>query len=158
MHDTVTEKDFWSHLGSVQEGMLAVGTSNAVPMTHYVDPDSHAIYFITARGTETAQAAMQRSEAVFIVASHKANFWARIHGEAACVTEPQKLDEFWNAVAGAWFDGRDDPDVQLIRMDLREAECWVTDGSTKFLYEIAKANATGSQPDVGAHGTVRFAA
>ncbi|GGL62068.1 pyridoxamine 5'-phosphate oxidase family protein [Wenxinia marina] len=158
MHDKITEETFWKHLEDVREGMLAVGPSNAVPMTHYADPETRALYFITARGTDTGQAAMQPSEAVFIVASHKQNMWARIHGRAVSVRDPAKLDEYWNRFAGAWFDGKDDPNVELIRMDLTEAEVWLTDGNAKFLYEMAKANVSGAKPDVGAHDHLRFAA
>jgi len=73
------------------------------------------------------------------------------------VTDPAKLDELWNAFAAAWFkDGRKDDDVQLVRMDLKQAEVWLTGGSLSFLYEIAKANVTKQVPDAGEHGTIRF--
>ena len=73
------------------------------------------------------------------------------------MTDPAKLDELWSAIAGAWFeDGRQDDDVQLVRMDLSTAEVWATGGSLSFLYEIAKAHLTDEKPDMGQHGTVRF--
>jgi hypothetical protein len=46
--------------------------------------------------------------------------------------------------------------VQLVRMDLKQAEVWLTGGSLSFLYEIAKANVTKQVPDAGEHGTIRF--
>ena len=158
MNDPVSHDDFWSHIDDAREGMLAVGHSASVPMTHYSDRESNALYFITAKGTDTAQAATTPSKAQFIIASNKGNVWARIDGTATCVTDRQKLDEFWNAFSNAWFDGKDDPDVQLVRFDLSEAEVWITDGSAKFLYEVAKANLGGDKPDVGGHGRLSFAA
>ncbi|MEO9632798.1 MAG: pyridoxamine 5'-phosphate oxidase family protein, partial [Sulfitobacter sp.] len=90
-------------------------------------------------------------------ASKDESFWARIDGHVSAVTNPTELDKIWNAIAGAWFeDGKQDPDVQLIRFDLTEAEVWATDGGFKFLYEIGKAQLTGEKPDMGKHGTIRF--
>jgi len=153
------KKEFWDRLDDTRAGMLMTKTARAIPMTHYIDEDdrSAVLWFITAKGTDLAQSAEGRKPAEYLISSKDQSLWARIDGHVSAVNNPTELDKLWNAFAGAWFEGgKEDPDVQLIRFDLTEAEVWVTDGSMKFLYEIAKANATKTKPDVGQQGTIRF--
>ncbi|THF75779.1 MAG: general stress protein, partial [Sulfitobacter sp. SK025] len=113
--------------------------------------------FITANGTELAKSAQTGASAEYIVTSKDEHLYARIDGRIQAVKDEEKLDELWSAVASAWFkDGRKDDDIQLVRMDLTEAEVWTTGGSISFLYEIGKANMTDQKPDLGEHGTLRF--
>lgn len=158
MSDDLT-KAFWERLDDTRAGMLMTKTARAIPMTHYIDEDDRApvLWFITAKGTDLARSAEGRAAAEYLISSKDQSLWARIDGHVSAVTNPTELDKLWNAFAGAWFEeGKQDPEVQLIRFDLTEAEVWATDGSMKFLYEIAKANAIGQKPDVGQHGTIRF--
>ncbi|MGR3411430.1 MAG: pyridoxamine 5'-phosphate oxidase family protein, partial [Paracoccus sp. (in: a-proteobacteria)] len=53
-------------------------------------------------------------------------------------------------------NGENDPDVQLLRMDLSEAEVWATGGNIRFLFEIAKSKVTGAKPDMGDHYSLTF--
>lgn len=150
---------FWDRLEDTRAGMLSTEGARAVPMSHYIDEDDKAssLWFITAKGTDIAKSANNRTAAQYIVASKDESLYARIDGYVSAVTNPTELDKIWNAIAGAWFeDGKQDSDVQLVRFDLTEAEVWATDGSLKFLYEIAKAHLTDEKPDMGKHGTIRF--
>lgn len=151
------KSEFWDRLDDTRAGMLATDGGRAVPMSHYVDRDANALWFITANGTELAQVAQSGAAAEFTVSSANESLYARIDGAVQAVTDPAKLDELWSAVAAAWFeDGRKDDDIQLVRMDLAEAEVWVTGGSLSFLYEIAKANVSKEKPDMGEHGVIVF--
>ncbi len=151
------KSEFWDRLDDTRAGMLATDGGRAVPMSHYVDRDANALWFITANGTELAQVAQSGAAAEFTVSSANESLYARIDGAVQAVTDPAKLDELWSAVAAAWFeDGRKDDDIQLVRMDLAEAEVWVTGGSLSFLYEIAKANVGKEKPDMGEHGVIVF--
>lgn len=160
MTDTIERDDFWKHLGDVTAGMLAINGARPVPMSPYADKDENAIWFITARGTDIETALRSgQGTAQFLVSSQDAQIHANIEGTAVISKNDAKLDEIWNVVADAWFEGgEDDPDVTLVRMDLSTAEVWTTGGKAGFLYEIAKAQITDEKPDMGAHGHVRFAA
>lgn len=148
---------FWDRLADVRTGMLSADTSRAVPMSHYTDAETGNIWFITANGTDVATSATGGAKAEYIVSSDKEGLYARIDGTLSAVTDPDKLDELWNAVAAAWFeDGKRDPDTQLVKFTPNQAEVWTTDGALSFLYEIAKANMTDESPDTGNHGTITF--
>lgn len=157
---TDMNKEFWNRMGDVQSGMLGLNSDHRlVPMTPTLDDDPNEVWFITARGTElAAAAAIGAQEARFVVADPKAGLYADIDGTLTLSDDKEKLDEIWSAVASAWFEvGEDDPDVRLLHFAPRTAEAWVTATSgVKFLYEIARGNLTGKNPDVGDHSTLTF--
>ncbi len=160
MTDTLTQDDFWSHLDGVQAGMLAIGNARPVPMSHYADREARALWFITAKGTDLVDATRDGVKpARYILASGNGKLYARIDGHATLSNDRAKLDEIWNVIADSWFeDGKTDGDLALVRVDLNEAEVWITNGGMRFLYEIAKAQMTDEKPDMGTHGTLHFAA
>ncbi|MCO6363935.1 pyridoxamine 5'-phosphate oxidase family protein [Paracoccus sp. 08] len=150
---------FWSRLDDINSGMLGVTQdSRLVPMSHYTDRKVGVLWFITARDTDLARSvASGPQDAMHVVSDGGQGLYARIHGTLSLSDNRAKLDELWNAVASSWFeDGKQDPDVQLLRLDLTEAEVWATGGSMAFLYQIAKSKITGDKPDMGDHYSLTF--
>ena len=130
---------FWSRLDDINSGMLGVTQdSRLVPMSHYTDRKVGVLWFITAKDTDLARSvASGPQDAMHVVSDGGQGLYARIHGTLSLSDNRAKLDELWNAVASSWFeDGKQDPDVQLLRLDLTEAEVWATGGSMAFLYQI----------------------
>ncbi len=154
-------KMFWDRLSDLRAGMVGIGgTDRLIPMSHTVDRKAGCLWFITAHGTELADAVESAPrDALFSVSSDKHGLYSHAHGTLSLSHDQAKLDEIWNAVAASWFDdGRRDPDVRLLCLKLREAEVWsTTTSSMAFLYQIAKANASReAKPDVGDNYTLRF--
>ena len=150
---------FWSRLDDINSGMLGVTQdSRLVPMSHYTDRKVGVLWFITAKDTDLARSvASGPQDAMHVVSDGGQGLYARIHGTLSLSDNRAKLDEIWNAVASSWFeDGKQDPDVQLLRLDLTEAEVWATGGSMAFLYQIAKSKITGDKPDMGDHYSLTF--
>ena len=150
---------FWSRLDDINSGMLGVTQdSRLVPMSHYTDRKVGVLWFITAKDTDLARSVASGSQdAMHVVSDGGQGLYARIHGTLSLSDNRAKLDELWNAVASSWFeDGKQDPDVQLLRLDLTEAEVWATGGSMAFLYQIAKSKITGDKPDMGDHYSLTF--
>jgi len=79
---------------------------------------------------------------------------------AATITKDRALvDEFWTAGAEAWFDqGKDDPTVALIEVEVETAEYWVSNEPKAVTFlKYAKAAVTGGHPqNVADTGTVRL--
>lgn len=150
---------FWSRLDDINSGMLGVTQdSRLVPMSHYTDRKVGVLWFITAKDTDLARSvASGPQDAMHVVSDGGQGLYARIHGTLSLSDNRAKLDELWNAVASSWFeDGKQDPDVQLLRLNLTEAEVWATGGSMAFLYQIAKSKITGDKPDMGDHYSLTF--
>lgn len=154
-------EEFWDRLEDINAGMLGVAPEmRFMPMSHNVDDDDPAnvLWFITAKGTDLTQSLTGGAQdGVYIVSDGGKALYARINGRLSLSDDRAKLDELWNAVAASWFeDGKQDEDVQLVRMDLTEAEVWATGGTLSFLYQIAKSKVTGEKPDMGDHFTLTF--
>ncbi len=150
--ETETRAQLLKKLGSFKSGMLTCGTARFVPMSHNVDSGQMHLWFITASGTEIAEAAAKQVPATYIIASEADNYFLRAEGTCEKVVDSAKLKELWNPVVDSWFEGGiDDPDVRLIRFDLRSAEAWETTGTVGFAYQMIKAKVTGNQPDLGRH-------
>ncbi|NNE53643.1 MAG: pyridoxamine 5'-phosphate oxidase family protein [Sulfitobacter sp.] len=151
--------DFWDRLKDTRAGMLSADGAPAVPMSHHIDEenDGSVLWFITNKHTDLAQATAKGVAGQYIVSSKDEQLYARIDGRLSQEKDLKQLDRIWNSFAAAWFeDGRQDDDIALMKFELSKAEVWITGGSLKFLYEVAKANTTGSVPDVGDHDTVIF--
>ena len=85
--------------------------------------------------------------------------WLSLAGEASVTKDSALVDEFWTAGAEAWFDeGRDDPTVALIEVDVDTAEYWVSNEPKALtLLKYAKAALTGGHPkNVADTGTVQL--
>jgi general stress protein 26 len=71
-------------------------------------------------------------------------------GRASVDRDEERARSLWNKKQEAWWDGPDDPNLLVMRVDLMRAEIW--DGPTSSsvaAFEFARARKTGQKPDVG---------
>jgi general stress protein 26 len=65
-----------------------------------------------------------------------------LSGVATLVTDRAKVHELWRTAWKAWFpNGKDDPSLRLIRVDVTDAEFWDNAGTKgiRYFFEAAKA-------------------
>ncbi|WP_299822088.1 pyridoxamine 5'-phosphate oxidase family protein [uncultured Pontibacter sp.] len=77
--------------------------------------------------------------------------YVSVSGKATLTKDKQKIEELWSPVLKAWFpNGKDDPNVSLIRVQIEKAEYWDAPNSTLVqLYGMAKAAITGDRARPG---------
>lgn len=99
--------------------------NDAVPMTASLDEDAnHAIWFFTARDNHLAE----MGPATCHFASKGHDFFARFEGALSEETSRERLDKQWSNFVEAWFpQGKDDPNLLFLRLDLGDAELWSGD-------------------------------
>lgn len=97
-------------------------SSTAVPMSPQLDKDANsAIWFFTHKNSKFA--ALGPVTATFAGKGH--DMFARFDGTLSLETSQDRFDQFWNNFVEAWYDqGKDDPDLLFVRMDLGTAEIW----------------------------------
>jgi len=150
-------QDFWDRADDITAGMLSADGAAPRPMAHQVRSDERAFYFITAKGTDIADAAQNGSAAQHIIACAHGQLYAAINGTLHVETSRDKLNDIWSPIAAVWFDdGREDEDICLVRFTPKDADVWTTDGTAKTLYEFGKAALTDDLPDVGDHAKLHF--
>jgi general stress protein 26 len=84
--------------------------------------------------------------------------YVSVSGKATLTKDKQKIDELWNPTLKAWFpEGKDDPNVALIKVIIDKAEYWDAPNSTLVhLYGMAKAAITGESAKPGDNAKINM--
>ena len=70
-----------------------------------------------------------------------------------------RSSELWNPAFKAWFEGPDDPNLNLVEVRIREAEYWDgPDSRIARLIGIVAAAMTGDEYDAGEQGEIELPA
>ena len=56
-------------------------------------------------------------------------FSANVHGKLSLDTDPDVTDRVWHSYIAAWYAGKDDHKLELLRLDDEEAEIWLARSS-----------------------------
>lgn len=146
-------KKFWEELDDspfLMLGLEGVEDSRTRPMTANVDRQDRSkdeggpIYFFASRSEGLAQGLKQETRAVATFAAKGHGIFAHIHGTLVPSNDRDVIDRLWNPIIASWYkDGRDDPDLLLLRFDTEKADVWeATPGATlkaaalKALFDI----------------------
>lgn len=81
-----------------------------------------------------------------------------VTGRAHLVRDRKKIDELWKPQFTMWFpEGKDDPNVALLRVKIEKAEYWDSPSSTiSFVMNLVSALVTGDAQDSGEHKQLKF--
>ena len=98
---------------------------DAVVMTAQLDKDADSeIWFFTKRDHHLAR--MGPAFCTFAGKGHE--MFARFEGTLTEETSRERLEKQWSQIVEAWFpEGKDDPNLIMLRMDLGDAEIWDSD-------------------------------
>ena len=151
---------FWSRLDDINSGMLGVTQdSRLVPMSHYTDRKVGVLWFITAKDTDLALLAVVRRMMRSAWSAMAAKALRPHPRHPVPVRQPRQAGRasgMPSPPAGS-EDGKQDPDVQLLRVWTRpRRKVWATGGSMALPVQIAKSKITGDKPDMGDHYSLTF--
>jgi general stress protein 26 len=129
------KKLFWEELQDspfVMLGLQGVEDSRTRPMTAQVDvpegddkEDGGPIYFFGSKSESLVSAMGQTHKAVATFAGKGHKLFAHIHGDLVLDQDRATIERLWNPIIASWYkDGKDDPDLALIRFDTDKAEIW----------------------------------
>lgn len=119
------KEKLWRALKSDKTVMLGLaGEDSARPMTAQIEDESGPIWFFTAKDTEIMHRLVEDHEALATFASKSHDLFATLHGSLREDTDPEVIERLWNPFV-AWFEGKDDPKLALLRFDAERAEVWI---------------------------------
>ena len=122
------EQDFWKALKSdrtVMLGLDGVENGHARPMTAQIEGDSGGpIWFFTATDNALVQNLARGNRAIAAFSAKDHDLFASILGDIHLDTDPAVVDRLWNPFVAAWYTGKDDPKLALLRLDPDQAEIW----------------------------------
>lgn len=129
------------------------GTLRSRPMaTQQADADGY-LWFFTGASSPKVNEVSNHHQINVAYAAPDDQRYVSISGEAEMVRDRAKIDELWNPVYRAYFpNGKDDPDLCLLRVRITEAEYWDAPSSRMIqLAGFAKAIVTGKRAQIGEH-------
>lgn len=149
--------DMWKKMEDSPFVMVgpADGSTHSEPLTAQLDKDQvDTLFFFVGSGNRLA--GKDKLMLQFVSKGH--DFFACILGNGRIDNDRAQIDKLWNKQVEAWFpDGKDDPNLALLRVDIDSAELWETDmsiaGRMKMLF-----GGTIKSGDEGSHATVRTTA
>lgn len=127
------EKKFWKALKSDRTVMLGVAgaeNSHTRPMTAQLDGDEGPIWFFGSKESALANklSAGGHKAAVMVFAAKDHDLFASVHGSLSVETDRAVVERLWSPFVGAWYTGKDDPKMLLMRLNPSEGQIWL-DGS-----------------------------
>jgi general stress protein 26 len=151
-------KDLREKIRDVRFGMFTTldpdGKLSSRPMTSQQVDDQGQIWFFTSDVSDFVRHLPEQPRVNVSFSDPEDSLYVSISGNAELTRDRAKIDELWNPLAAAWFDGgKDDPHLALIRVHIDSAEYWDTHSSKMTqLYALAKSALTGKAPrDLGDH-------
>ena len=95
-----------------------------------IDPDGDLWFFTSASSHKVAEISKLPKVNVSF-ADPDNQHYVSISGKAQLVRDRNKIDELWRPEFKMWFpEGKDDPQVALLRVNLEKAEYWDSPSST----------------------------
>ncbi len=158
MADTPKEvaDKFLSKLKSSPFVMIGLGDGeHSEPMTAQIDDDRpNTLFFFAGRDNRIASG----GDAMVQFASKGHDFFACLAGNVSTHNDRAQIDKLWSKQIEAWFpEGKDDPNLTLLRFDIASAELWEADvsigGRLKMLF-----GGTIDSSEVGDHAVVNSVA
>lgn len=122
--DKETRKAFWDafHTSPIAMMRLANSAGHSEPMTAQLDKDAHhAVWFFARRNNRIAAGGKASGE----IAAIGHDVFASLSGTLVEENDTAVRDRHWSNAVEAWFpDGKENPDVIMLRFDIEDAEVW----------------------------------
>ncbi|RYU96189.1 pyridoxamine 5'-phosphate oxidase family protein [Emticicia agri] len=158
-----TQADIREMVKDIRFAMLCTNTQkghiHSRPMgTQGMDNEGN-IWFLTAKDSQKLAEIKANANVCVCYAAPSDNTYVCIMGEAEEVDDQRKIDKYWNPMAKVWFpEGKDDPNLTLIKVIPHEAEYWDSDSNRvvagiKMLTTLLMGKEYAEE---GAYGTVKF--
>jgi general stress protein 26 len=123
---------FWKSLKSdrtAMVGLVGVEGDRAQPLTALIEDDDGPIWFFTSSESDLVAALASHKKAVLHFASKGHDLFASVEGDLVVDTDRATIDRLWNPFVAAWFEGKDDPKIRLLRFDAGDAQIWLNEHS-----------------------------
>ncbi len=122
-----------------------------------IDPDGD-IWFFTAASSHKVSEIEKLPKVNVSFADPDNQRYVSITGKAQLVRDREKIDELWRPEFKMWFpEGKDDPEVALLKVNLEKAEYWDSPSSTiGYALNFVSSMVTGKEPDMGENKKLNF--
>jgi general stress protein 26 len=135
------------------------GDLHSRPMSSNGDIDQNGdIWFFTSASSHKVSEIQKLPKVNLSFADPDNQQYISISGNAQLVRDRDKIEELWRPEFKMWFpEGKDDPDIALLRVSLKKAEYWDSPSSTVgFMLSFVSSLVTGKEADHGENKKLEF--
>ncbi|WP_231862605.1 pyridoxamine 5'-phosphate oxidase family protein [Sphingorhabdus sp. M41] len=151
-HDDIRE-EFWESVADSPFVMIGLDgdRQHSIPMRAQLDKDANsAIWFYTSRDNRLAKGGPAMMQ--FVSKGH--DLFACVSGNLTEETDPAIIDKHWSKPVEAWYEqGRQDPSLLMLRLDLADAEIWEADPGVVGMFKMM-TGMTMNGDEMGDHAKV----
>ena len=118
--------------------------------------DQGNVWFFSEKNSDKNKEIAQNKNVQLFFSHPAKSSYLVVNGEAEIIFERAKIDELWTPLVKIWFpEGKDDPNISVIKVKPSTAYYWDTDGNRmiNFLKMVASV-ATGTNLVTGKEGTI----
>ncbi len=116
---------FWEALKEDRTAMLGCTGTYPRPMTAQIEDERGPIWFFTSRENDLAEATTRKSQDGLLMFTGKDHeLFATVGGTLQQDNDPAVIKRLWNPFVAAWYTGKNDAKLRLLRFDPGNAEIW----------------------------------
>ena len=115
------------------------------PMSTQEVDDNGDIWFFSGKDSDKNREIAADKKVQLFYSHPGKNSYMVVNGEASISTDKTKIDELWSPLVKAWFtEGKEDPNISLIRITNINAYYWDTKGNRMInFFKMVASAATG---------------
>jgi general stress protein 26 len=127
------------------------------PMSTQKVEDDGSIWFFSLRSSDHNRDIAADNRVQLLYANPEKVSFVSVYGTAEILYDRAKIEEYWSPLAKTWFQqGKDDPDLTLIRVKPEESYYWDTkNGKMVAFLKMAASVVSGKTMDDGVQGKLR---
>lgn len=132
---------------------------NTRPMTLDTCDDEGNLWFISSTQSNKNFEIKQDNRVQLFFMNNSNSEYLSVYGEAFIYKDKSMIEDKWSVLANAWFDGKEDPTISVIRVSPIETYYWDTKaGKLVSFLTFAKAIVSGRETDNsdGVEGELKF--
>jgi general stress protein 26 len=126
------EKKFWALKSdrTLMVGVDGVEDGHSRPLTALIEGDAGGpIWFFIGKPNAVVDHLSQKRRAIAAFVSKGHDLFASVQGTLSISEDRSVIDRLWNPFIAAWFEGKDDPKLVLLRFDAEHAEIWLNESN-----------------------------
>ncbi|MBY0568369.1 MAG: pyridoxamine 5'-phosphate oxidase family protein [Hyphomonadaceae bacterium] len=133
--ETEIREKFWKHLKSdrtLMIGLMNDPNGHAQPMTAQLegDEESGPLWIFSSKDTDFVRSIGDSARVMTQFVSKGHDLFACFDGEITLSNDRGMIEKLWNPYVAAWFEGgKDDPKLQLLRLDPGHGQIWLNESS-----------------------------
>lgn len=153
----------WEIIEKVGVSMLTThissGELRSRPVEARPNRDEGCLYIVTDLRSAKEDEIERDAHVAVTFIDQQSNAYLALAGRATVITDRSMIEQYWRSTDSMWWEGPDDPNVCVVRVQLASGSLWDGPASKAFeIFEFIKAKITGEKPNLGENrkSDVRF--